>query len=69
MFTLQPDFRFKTFNEATVEFLKENNVKGLILDIDNTLEPYEHALPGEHVKAWLKALADAGAQGKDHHAA
>lgn len=60
MFTLQPDFRFKTFDEATVEFLRENNVKGVILDIDNTLEPYEHELPGEHVKAWLKALNDAG---------
>lgn len=60
MFTLQPDFRFKAFNEATVEFLLENNIKGVILDIDNTLEPYEHALPGEHVKAWLSALKTAG---------
>ena len=60
MFTLQPDFRFKTFDEATVDFLKEHNINGLILDIDNTLEPYEHALPGEHVKAWLKALDEAG---------
>ena len=60
MFTLQPDFRFKTFDEVTVEFLKENNVNGVILDIDNTLEPYEHSLPGEHVKTWLCALKEAG---------
>ena len=60
MFTLQPDFRFNTFDEATVEFLKKNNINGVILDIDNTLEPYEHALPGEHVKSWLKELGEAG---------
>ena len=60
MFTLQPDFRFKTFDEVTVEFLKENNINGVILDIDNTLEPYEHELPGAHVKAWLNALKEAG---------
>lgn len=59
MFTLQPDYRFNTFDEVTVEFLKENRINGLILDIDNTLEPYEHPLPGEHVKAWLSALAEA----------
>ena len=60
MFTLQPDFRFNTFDEVTVDFLKENNINGVILDIDNTLEPYEHPLPGEHVKAWLSALKEAG---------
>lgn len=60
MFTLQPDFRFKTFDEVTVEFLNQNNINGLILDIDNTLEPYEHELPGKHVIAWLKELKEAG---------
>lgn len=28
---------FKNVTEITLEFLKENNIKGLILDIDNTL--------------------------------
>ena len=60
MITLVPDFRFKTFDEATVELLLENGIKGIVLDIDNTLEPYEHQLPGEHVKAWLSSLKSAG---------
>ncbi len=55
-----PDFRFKTFDEITVEFLVENEIKGVILDIDNTLEPYEHPLPGEHVKSWLNLLKENG---------
>ena len=60
MFTLVPDFRFKMFDELTTEILIENGIKGVVLDIDNTLEPYEHPLPGEHVKAWLESLKNAG---------
>lgn len=60
MFTFVPDFMFNTFDEATVEFLVANKIKGVILDIDNTLEPYEHPHPGEHVKKWLADLRDAG---------
>ena len=59
-FSLVPDYKFNTFNELTVEFLKENSIKGVILDIDNTLEPYEHPTPGEHVEKWLGELRDAG---------
>ena len=59
-FTLVPDYRFEKFNDMTVDFLQKEGIVGVILDIDNTLEPYEHAEPGEHVVAWLKALGDAG---------
>lgn len=55
-----PDFRFEKFNDVSPEFLVEKGVKGVILDIDNTLEPYENSKPGEHVISWLKALADVG---------
>ena len=60
MIKLVPDFRFKTFLEATPQLLCKNGIKGIILDIDNTLEPYEHAIPGEHVKTWLENLSAAG---------
>jgi HAD superfamily phosphatase (TIGR01668 family) len=59
-FTFVPDFRFNTFDELTPKLLTELGIKGVILDIDNTLEPYEHSLPGEHVKSWLGALREAG---------
>lgn len=55
-----PEYRFKTFDLATADFLSEIGVKGIILDIDNTLEPYEHEKPGEHVIAWLKSLSEKG---------
>ena len=59
-FTFVPEFCFNTFDMATAEFLKGEGVKGIILDIDNTLEPYENALPGEHVIAWLNSLSENG---------
>ena len=55
-----PDFRFERFNDATPEFLTELGVKGVILDIDNTLEPYENPEPGEQVLSWLSSLSEAG---------
>ena len=59
-FTFVPEFYFNTFDMATADFLKSEGVKGIILDIDNTLEPYENALPGEHVIAWLNSLSENG---------
>ena len=55
-----PDYRFDKFNDVTVEFLINSAVKGIILDIDNTLEPQETEKPGEHVLAWLDDLHNAG---------
>ena len=60
MFTLVPDFMFDTFDKVTVDFLVQHNIRAVVLDIDNTLEPYEHAHPGEHVKKWLADLRAAG---------
>lgn len=59
-FTFVPDYRFNIFSEATAEFLSSIGIKGIILDIDNTLEPYENAIPGEHVLAWFDSLKSCG---------
>ena len=59
-FTLVPEYKFYKFNDVTAEFLLSLGIKGVLLDIDNTLEPYEHASPGEHVLSWLKSLSDNG---------
>ena len=59
-FTFVPEYRFETFDFASAEFLSEIGVKGIILDIDNTLEPYENSDPGEHVVSWLESLKRCG---------
>ena len=55
-----PEYYFKTFDEASADFLLSIGVKGIVLDVDNTLEPYENPLPGEHVKKWLSELREQG---------
>lgn len=59
-FTLVPEYRFESFDQVTVEFLASIGVKGVLLDVDNTLEPYEHSTPGDHVISWLNSLHEAG---------
>ena len=59
-FSLVPDYVFATFDEASAEFLSSIGVRGVLLDIDNTLEPYENPTPGEHVMAWFDSLAKRG---------
>ena len=59
-FTLVPDYYFDTFDKASAEFLLSIGVKGILLDVDNTLEPYENPLPTEKVLLWFDSLKKAG---------
>lgn len=59
-FTLMPDFKFNTFCEATPDFLAGIGIKGIILDIDNTLEPYENPTPSTNVLNWILSLKAIG---------
>ena len=55
-----PDWYFDKFDDATPEFLVSNGIRALILDIDNTLAPYEEPEPNERVLAWFSALKEKG---------
>ena len=55
-----PDCAFATYRDITPEFLSGIGIKALLIDIDNTLAPYEQDLPDEHITAWFNALAAAG---------
>ena len=57
---LQPNYTFLCYRDLTPEFLHANGIKVLLLDIDNTLAPYEQLDPDDHIRAWLKGLAEAG---------
>ena len=59
-FTFVPEYYFETFDKASAEFLTSIGVKGIVLDVDNTLEPYENPTPGAHVVSWLESLRAAG---------
>ena len=52
---LYPKFYCKKVTDITVEFLKDNNIKGLILDVDNTLIDFDrNLLPG--VEKWCENI-------------
>lgn len=55
-----PDGIFDDIYAITPEFLLSLGVRGLILDIDNTLVTYDDPVPTEKVAGWLEAMHDAG---------
>ncbi len=57
---LTPDYIFNSFSDVTPEFLSAIGIRALLIDIDNTLAPYEQAVPDERIKSWFAALSDSG---------
>ena len=57
---LTPDYMFDTFEGVTVEFLQEQGIVALLIDIDNTLAPYEQPEPDERIRNWFASLEAAG---------
>ena len=56
---LEPKAYFNNVREITVDFLKQNQIKALILDVDNTLIDYEKNLTEETIQ-WANELKDNG---------
>ena len=57
---LTPTFMFAHYDDITVEFLQAHGIRALLIDIDNTLAPYEQAEPDDRVRAWFRELRENG---------
>lgn len=57
---LMPDFWFDSFDMVTTDFLQSQGIRYLLVDIDNTLAPYEEAEPNERVKKWVGDMRNDG---------
>lgn len=57
---LTPDYMFGTYREITPAFLNERGIRALLIDIDNTLAPYEQPDPDDEIRAWFEALKQNG---------
>jgi HAD superfamily phosphatase (TIGR01668 family) len=55
-----PTFRAHSFYEIPAEFYREQGMKNLLLDLDNTLAPYHEKEPSEQTKLWVASLQKAG---------
>ena len=51
---------FATFDEVTPAFLQSIGVRVLLIDIDNTLAPYEQPDPDERILDWFAELEKNG---------
>ena len=59
-YLLTPDYLFDTFDDVTPDFLKKLGIDALLIDIDNTLAPYEQPEPDERIRSWFAALEENG---------
>jgi len=57
---LVPDYMFGHYWEITPDFLRSIGVRALLIDIDNTLAPYEQDDPDDQIRAWFDALQKNG---------
>ena len=57
---LVPDYVFDTYDAVRPEFLVSLGIRALLIDIDNTLAPYEQDLPDENIIRWFKELEAVG---------
>ena len=48
------------YRQVTPAFCKEQGIRGLILDVDNTFAPYEMPDPDADICAWVAAMREAG---------
>ncbi|MBE6584493.1 MAG: YqeG family HAD IIIA-type phosphatase [Ruminococcaceae bacterium] len=57
---LMPDRVFAHFYDITPQYLGSLGIAALLIDIDNTLAPYELAKPDEKTVCWFKDLQNNG---------
>ncbi len=55
-YLLTPDYVFSSYSDVTPEFLNSLGIRALVIDIDNTLAPYEQDVPCEKIIAWFNSL-------------
>ena len=56
---LTPNMQVRKITDITIEILKENNIKGMILDVDNTLIDLDR-VPLEGIKEWIDNMKNEG---------
>ena len=56
---LYPKEYFNSVKDITIDFLKQNNIKALILDVDNTILDFDRKIP-EGIDTWCEDLKSKG---------
>lgn len=56
---LYPRLYLESVKQITIQMLEQNNIKGLILDVDNTLIDFDKNMP-EGIKEWANNMKENG---------
>ncbi len=56
-FSLLPAWRAESLTQVTPEFLRQQNIRLLMLDFDNTIVPYTTSVPTQAMADWLDRMA------------
>lgn len=59
---IKPTAAFVSFKDVTVDFLKENKIDAILLDVDNTVSPPSSKQIYEGVQDWLSEVKKSGVE-------
>ncbi len=57
---LRPDFQYESLQDILVETLQEHEIKGLLLDLDNTVAPWNDNTLTKEVIDWFAMIKASG---------
>jgi len=57
---LRPDFQYESLQDILVETLQEHGIKGLLLDLDNTVAPWNDNTLSREVIDWFAKIKASG---------
>ncbi|MBE6649859.1 MAG: YqeG family HAD IIIA-type phosphatase [Ruminococcaceae bacterium] len=57
---LKPHFYFNSIHDVPITFYDENNIRAVLFDVDNTLEPYATSVPGDKTLELFASLREHG---------
>lgn len=57
---MKPHLMYSKIYDITPEVIQANNIKGLMIDMDNTILPWEDTNISEQAHTWIQGLIDSG---------
>ena len=60
--SFMPTMMTPALTDLTAEFLKQKNIRLLMLDFDNTIVPYTTSVPTPQMESWLREMAASDVQ-------
>ena len=61
-FSVIPQYSFNNITDIAAEFLSQNNIKFLMLDLDNTIAAYDEHEFADEIFNWLNEIRNSGTE-------